>query len=44
MNNLEANIIRSFAEVRKEISDLKDEIKELKQTDVKTKSRKPKRK
>jgi len=26
MNNLEASLIRSFAEVRKEISNLKDEI------------------
>jgi len=35
MNNLEANIIRSFAEVRKEISVLKDEIVELKKSSPK---------
>lgn len=31
MKNLEANIVRSFAEVRKDISDLQDQIKEIKQ-------------
>ena len=31
MNNLEANIIRSFAEVRKEISELRDEIDKIKE-------------
>ena len=35
MNNFEANIIRSFAEVRKEISALKDEITELKKSSSK---------
>ena len=31
MNNLEANIIRSFAEVRKDISELKEQVQELNQ-------------
>jgi hypothetical protein len=31
MNTLEANLIRSFSEVRKEIDDLRDQIKILKE-------------
>ncbi len=30
MENIEANIIRSFAEVRKDISELRNEVNELK--------------